>query len=373
MYSMLKALKSDIINASEPEERRNYWEQLHQATDWKMTRNKLERMWIREAPNSPTKGYRPDIDTVEQYVLGEGNNGGNYEYLHSEIEMDEMILGIRLAKNGKAADYNGITAEMNKYAPRTIWEELRQLFNLVLETETLPRNISRTRQVDIAKKPGATEPNFMRPIKITNTDAKLFEAILLRRMNRFMEETEPIHWTIGGNRGERSALDQVLAIRLSIEIHRNERPGDCIVLGNWDGVKAYDTEPTQYFEMEMMNRGCPPKFLRILRILNKQVISGDWKEPYEMERGFPQGSRLAPAKYCIGTIALAEKSIYKQHGLQLPAAAEGTEKIGLFQFVDDKVTVSAEAGEIQRNKKRLHSDSRSKHDRKNDERNKEED
>jgi len=129
------------------------------------------------------------------------------------VEEGEAVL--RLLKNVKAASEDGILPEFLKHMgiKGKFW--LERLFSSVKNNNTLPKQLREAKVIAILKpgKPG--DPKSYRPISLLSVVYKLFETVLLVRIQTKIEEHLPAEQV--GFRQGRSSSGQVLSLTMFIE------------------------------------------------------------------------------------------------------------------------------------------------------------
>jgi len=132
------------------------------------------------------------------------------------VEEGEAVL--RLLKNVKAASEDGILPEFLKHMgiKGKFW--LERLFSSVKNNNTLPKQLREAKVIAILKpgKPG--DPKSYRPISLLSVVYKLFETVLLVRIQTKIEEHLPAEQV--GFRQGRSSSGQVLSLTMFIENYR---------------------------------------------------------------------------------------------------------------------------------------------------------
>lgn len=130
--------------------------------------------------------------------------------------MEELKNALNKTKNGKAAGMDGIYPEFLKYCGPLALIWILALFNYILRTGNAPRLFKRSRVVAVWKpgKDGSDASHFC-PISLLNVTSKLFERMILNRIEPFIDNVTPKNQA--GFRMNRSYEDQVLAITTFIE------------------------------------------------------------------------------------------------------------------------------------------------------------
>jgi len=136
--------------------------------------------------------------------------------LMNEFTAEEVYNALKSVKNGKAAGVDGIVPEFLKnVGPRSIrW--IAKLASKIADTNVLSRLWRETKVIAILKpNKEARNPKNYRPISLLSTMYKLFERLLLRRLEPLLKESMPIEQA--GFRKNRSCCDQTFALATHIE------------------------------------------------------------------------------------------------------------------------------------------------------------
>lgn len=134
----------------------------------------------------------------------------------SDFSFEDFDLALHSLKTNKAAGIDGIFPKFLKHLGVCAENWLLALFNYILQTAHFPPLFKRVRVVAIAK-PGkdGTDPSHFRPISLLSVVSKLFERLVLNRIEPKIDAFTPVNQA--GFRKNRSCEDQVLALCSFIE------------------------------------------------------------------------------------------------------------------------------------------------------------
>ena len=104
-----------------------------------------------------------------------------------ELTQNEVRQVLEGFKDKKGPGPNGITNEIVKTVFKAIPKTMTQLYNEFLRTGHFPEKLKIAKVLMIVK-PGreeASDPSMYRPISLLNTEMKILENILIKRMHHF--------------------------------------------------------------------------------------------------------------------------------------------------------------------------------------------
>ena len=99
------------------------------------------------------------------------------------------MKAIKRLKNGKAAGPDGIPAEALKADVETTADMLLPLFKMIWEYEEIPRDWKEGHIIKLPKKGDLSNCDNYRGITLLSIPGKIFNRVLLERMNDAVEET----------------------------------------------------------------------------------------------------------------------------------------------------------------------------------------
>ena len=212
-----------------------------------------------------------------------------------QIDLDELNLAIGKLSTGKSVGLDLVPAEFFKYAPINILKIILKFFNLFLLHCFLPNNFMKTCMVPIIKnkfRSGGDSNNY-RPIAISTAASKVFELIILGRIEHFLTVQ---HNQFGFKKGH--STDKCIYIFKEIVnyYHYLNTPiFACFI----DIKSAFDrVNYSKLFEL-LLEKGVPVYIVKILFYwYSNQSIFVRWgtklSEPFKMMNGIRQGSILSP-------------------------------------------------------------------------------
>ena len=156
---------------------------------------------------------------IEDINLQDENN-----FLNRQFTVDEIEKCISKLNNNKACGFDEIINEYIKVTKSKMLPIYVGLFNLILNTGTIPEIWLHGKIMPIYKNSGdSTDPNNYRPISILSCLGKLFTALLSERLNTLMEEDEILKENQAGFRKHYSTTDHILSLYSLLEILKHEK------------------------------------------------------------------------------------------------------------------------------------------------------
>ncbi|CAH2098346.1 unnamed protein product [Euphydryas editha] len=211
-----------------------------------------------------------------------------------EILTEETIKAINTQKADKAPGADQITNELLKSTLPAIAPILTNLFNEILETETIPEDWTRSTIILLHKKGDKEEIGNYRPISLMSNIYKVFSRIILSRITRVLDENQPKEQA--GFRSGYSTIDHIHVLRQIVQ--KYSEYNKFYYLGFVDFNKAFDTLEHEYIWDALHSQGIQGKYIRILRnIYSKstaRVKLDRTSEEFPIERGVRQGDPISP-------------------------------------------------------------------------------
>lgn len=221
------------------------------------------------------------------------------------VSLQELKALIKFdLKPNKAPGYDLITGKVLKALPDNGIRKLLYIINASLRLQYVPSQW-KVAEVIMILKPGK-KPNdkkSYRPISLLPTIAKVFEKLLLKRLNVIIEDRNLIPTHQFGFRSKHSTVEQVHRVTNEIEKSFNENK---ICSGVFiDVAQAFDKVWHDGLNFKLY-RDLPNQYSRIL----KSYIAGrffrvkfedEYSKIRKITAGVPQGSVLGPTLYILFT------------------------------------------------------------------------
>ena len=217
----------------------------------------------------------------------------------------EIKAIIQRLKAKKAPGIDGLKNICLKHLPRKGLVYLTKIYNACLKLCYFPQQWKHARVIPIAKpNKDITKPVNYRPISLLSTLSKIFERVILTRLNRHLDNHEIIPNEQFGFRRSHSSNHQLVRITNCIKKGFNERKSTGMVM--LDVEKAYDTVWQEAVVYKMAKANFPVYLTRMVHSFLKNrsfqvAVNGELSGSYPIPFGVPQGSVLSPTLYNIYT------------------------------------------------------------------------
>lgn len=260
-----------------------------------------------------------------------GQNRTSSEKQHPEVTKPELLEEVRKLPCGKASGPDGVVNEFLKAVIQLDPIAAADMFNTCLKENYYPADWKVANLVLIHKPERPTEDSSSyRPLCIMNTTRKLFERILTRRLQDYLENARILCDNQYGFRKHRSTTD---AIKILISIIENGNKRKSVVgMLTLDVCNAFNSAPWESIISVLEEANVPEYIQNIVGayLTDRKVhfkVGGETKE-LTVTAGVPQGSVIVP---CLWNMMC--------NGLLKQRLPEGVEIIA---FSDDVAVVATQ-------------------------------
>ena len=222
------------------------------------------------------------------------------EDIEPDILKDEVATALKHLKEGKAAGFDGISAEEMKATGEIGIDVIHKLCRQIWESEQIPNDWGKAVIVPIFKMKDKLDCANYRGISLLSLVGKVFCSIIHSRMKKKTEEI--LSESQAGFRPGRSTADQLFSLRQITE--KYNEIGKPLYLCYIDYQKAFDTVWQEGLWSAMRHLGYPDKIVRLLQALYQISTSAvrvddDITEWFRTLTGVRQGCILSPQLFNI--------------------------------------------------------------------------
>ena len=220
----------------------------------------------------------------------------------NNITMDELRCEIFKAKAGKSTGLDKISNKLLKAAGETIIGSLSQIFNVSIDTGIFPDDLKHTKVTPLYKSGDKMDCDNYRPISVTSTIAKIFEKLVSRQLNNFLEFHQIVSTNQSGFRTQHSTETALLYSVNQCLVNMDQGLINGLLF--LDLKKAFDTVDHNILISKLELYGVRGKalqwFISYLRG-RKQVckINHEISDRATITCGVPQGSNLGPLLFLL--------------------------------------------------------------------------
>jgi len=264
-----------------------------------------------------------------------------------------------LRKLGKSPGTDSIRNEFLKFLPLKWIDTLTALFNSSISAEKFPRDLVNIEVVMLHKKGDVTDPINYRGISLINTILKTLTSILLKRLERWVEENKILPEAQAGFRKGRGCVDYVFTLDATREIFRTRCKNRKLHLLFVDFARAFDSINHDKLWNKLNTIGVSPKLIRILQsiyggaTMSVRASNGCTKK-YEVAEGVLQGELTSPLLFSLYISDIED--VFKI------AEATGIRGINLnhkfsfhvLAYADDMIILTDSPGQLQQKLEILH-------------------
>jgi hypothetical protein len=239
--------------------------------------------------------------------------------LNMKVTYEEFDKAIRMASTNTAPGFSGLTNNMIKYWPPALKTAVYEALSVLWEGRTTPEGWKvRLMCLKPKTEEAYPKPDDLRPLALLESLRKLWERILLKRMQKVWRQ----HHSMSSNQHfgpNRSTMDALLLLHnITEEASTTDQP---LFMSSWDIKKAFDSVSKPLLIMSWVRMGVPPDMAKWIidldeggaTIIRTPLAQEQWSKyrhlPFNLiptsllplffspERGVPQGGVLSPTNW----------------------------------------------------------------------------
>lgn len=219
------------------------------------------------------------------------------------VTTEEVKQHIKSLKNNKAPGFDGVLNIFLKKLPEKAIVLLKNIFNASFKFGFFPACFKCAKVVAIHKQgKDPRSPSSYRPISLLSSIDKLYEKIILSRLNAFIENNNLINKEQFGFRNQHSTVHQIKRMTNLIKRNKRQRLSTGVIL--LDIEKAFDSIWHNGLIYKLKKYGFPLHIVKIIKSFLtdrafKVVINNSTSSPRNITAGVPQGAVLSPTLYSL--------------------------------------------------------------------------
>lgn len=172
----------------------------------------------------------------------------------------------------------------------------------VFENEAFPTEWSTVSLSMVHKKGPIDNPSNYRGIACINTVIKLFNMIMLNRLNSWVESNNILPEIQAGFRKNRSCMDNIFVLNSTIQTHLRRKGRR--VFAAFDLKRAFDSINHPLLWQKLFKLGISSKFIRLVRALYDKSsfcvkVNNEYSKFFAINEGVLQGELLSPLLFSL--------------------------------------------------------------------------
>ena len=318
-----------------------YWKLLDTLRN-NQTKNKENsispEMWVNHFMKLLTVSDNSDSD-LQRKLQEIQNTFDQFVDLDNPFTEKEVVEAINSLKNNKSPGPDGYINEMFKHGKFYLLKPITKLFNIVLQTHTVPNEWKKGFLTVIYKSGDVNCTGNYRGIVVCSCLGKLFSIVMNNRLKHKLENEHILSDHQGGFRNDHRTADNLYILQQLIQHYKQKRQKlyTCFV----DFKKAFDTVSRPGLLIRLLECKIGGKFYQTIRDMyqNDSIsikIGNKITNPIDCNLGVRQGDSLSPTLF---NIFINEITSLFETGDSTPAKL-GNLYIGSLLYADDLVIFS---------------------------------
>ena len=213
--------------------------------------------------NTLQEKFKPRVDQISDLLTHE-EKLKTFSNLDFQISPQELQAAVVCLKNNKAVGLDSISNEMLKCGFSHLKNCLLKLFNSILTNGSYPSQWKKAYLSPIHKGGTSDNPNNYRGISILSCAAKLFNVILTKRLDNFLQDNSLINPVQIGFTKKARTDDHMFVLRTLIEKYTKDKSGKlfaCFI----DFRKAFDTVIHDIMLYKLIKIGIAGNFYNVIK------------------------------------------------------------------------------------------------------------
>lgn len=282
-----------------------------------------------DSSDVPSSTSEPDI-RAQLAILKAANAEYTIDSLDREVTADEVAKLIKQLKLRKAPGNDNIQNEHMINGGETIIHSLVTLFNKIIAAQTIPDNWRGSIIIPLYKGSGKprTDPNSYRPISLISCMSKIFERLILDRINDYIR-SQAIKFPCNEQQGFQKGLSCMTAsFNLQESIYYNLEMGCNVFVAFLDVQKAFDSVWHDALFVKLHSLGIAGKIWNVL--VNSYTdlkcnirMNGAISKPLIIKRGVRQGGVISTFLYLVFIDELLNQLQQSGHGAHVCSIPAG--------------------------------------------------
>ena len=229
-------------------------------------------------------------------------NPNQHSFVFEACDAKEIYILINQLNVSKASGPNGVPTRILQMISNEISSPLSKIFNMALVTGTHPERLKLVNVIPTFKKGSRLLVSNYRPITLLSNLNKIFEKMVFKRINNFIEQNDCLYSLQFGFRQKHSTTHALINITEKIREALDQNKVSCGIFV--DLQKAFDTVNHEILLYKLNYygfRGIINDWFRSYLYERKQTVSinGFESETKIIPHGVPQGSVLGPILFLL--------------------------------------------------------------------------
>ena len=217
---------------------------------------------------------------------------------------EKVLQTMKSLKSKKCYGYDNIPLMVLKDGAHILADPFTKLFEKIYQTGELPDQWKISRTLPLYKKGNKNNLDSYRPISNLCSASKIFERMMLNRLND-IEDEQDVDLTGNMQHGFKRGRSTVTALKeIQSQIARKIDQNDYVAMGSLDLSSAFDVVNIDLLLKRMTKMGLPTDWLKLVEswLKNRAAfveVSPDRSMIYDVNIGTVQGSILGPVLFSL--------------------------------------------------------------------------